>query len=174
MIDRRRRPRARDGGDRDGQDRDAQDRKAQDPAAAAQDEALRRALHLAAGLAGAGEHAAAREACGPLLLEAQPRLANDDDLLRLAVHALLVGRGFALLSRLLRALRGVEVRFELRADAGRHPARPTRLSGPGRVIFVLEPGWLAALTPHDPFVRQWHHRDAAVQDAPPVRRLQTA
>ncbi len=169
MIDRRRRPRARDGQDRDGQDHDGEDR-----AATAQDEALRQALRRAASLAGAGEHAAAREACGPLLLEAQPRLAGDDDLLRLSVHALLVGRGFALLSRLLRALRGVEVRFELQADAGHPSARPVRLSGPGRVIFVLEPAWLAALTPHDPFVRQWRRRDAAVAPAPPVRRLQTA
>ncbi len=140
------------------------------------DEAAARAtLRLAVGLARTGDGRRARDLCAAVVFHAQPLIAAREELRRLTLHALLVARGFRLLSRLVRAIGGSDVEIVLLPHHGAGTAPVCRAGPRGRTTYFVHPGWLARLSPDDAFVRSWsealawgdcRHPDASVAQRP--------
>jgi hypothetical protein len=113
------------------------------------------ALDAAVGLARAGDHQAARELCAAVAFQAQPVIAARSDLLRAVCRALLLAQGFRQLSRLLMAVSGRHIQVKLRPPAPGPAAPPIALAESGGTTYLLDPRWIAGLTPDDGFLRQW-------------------
>jgi len=136
------------------------------------------ALSAAVELAHAGDCQRARELCAAAIFEVQPLIAASKELLRVTLHALLVARGFKLISRLVRALSGLEVRMILMPQREGHGAAPQRGERAGCVIYTLDPDWLCRLSPNDVFLRSWSDALAdqrrAHSTVKPARHLELA
>ncbi len=119
------------------------------------EEAARATLSTAVGLARAGDCQRARELCAAVIFEIQPLMAARRDLLRITLYALLVARGFKLLSRFVMAMSGSDMQMALMPSHGGAAAPPCRVEQRGRTIYAVDPSWLARLSPDDGFLRRW-------------------
>jgi hypothetical protein len=117
--------------------------------------AVRAALTGAVALARAGDCRGARQVCAAVVLEAQPIIAARKELLAVALHALLVAKGFKLLSSVVRAVSGRSVQVILLPEDAGPIAPPLVREEPWRTTYVLDPRWLARLAPDDMFVQHW-------------------
>ncbi len=108
---------------------------------------LRRAMDLAL----AGDHQQARELCASVMFEVQPVLGRRRLLLRTLLCALLVSHGFKLASRLVATLGGWPARFVLQPCGEGSVAAPRCADGS---VHLIDPRWLAQLSPEDPFIRE--------------------
>ena len=142
-------------------------------------DAARATLRAAVASARAGDRQRARELCAAVVFESQPLIAARADLLRAAFHALLVARGFKLLSRLALAISGRGIQLIELSDRAGPVAPPRRREEAGCAIYTLDPRWLDRLSPNDMFLRLWcdtlvaqrHTIAAPVAAAPVPRRL---
>jgi hypothetical protein len=112
-------------------------------------------LSTAVGLARAGDCQRARELCASVIFEIQPLMAARRDLLRITLYALLVARGFKLLSRFVRAMSGSDIQMVLLPGGVGTAAPQFRGEQQGRTIYAVDPGWLARLSPEDDFLQRW-------------------
>ena len=112
-------------------------------------------LRAAVDLAQAGNCQRARELCAAAIFEIQPLIAASKELMRATLHALLLARGFKLLSRLVMAVSGLDVQVTLVPDHEGYVAPPRRGEKAGRTIYFLDPKWLARLSPNDVFLQSW-------------------
>ena len=113
------------------------------------------ALTQAARLARTGDLRGARTLCAEIVLDAQPLIAARKELLRGALHALLLAQGFKLLARLVMAMSGHSVQVILLPEAA-GPIAPPRVRQEARyTTYLLDPRWMAQLAPDDMFLRQW-------------------
>jgi hypothetical protein len=126
------------------------------------------ALTTAVALARAGDCRGARQMCAAVVLDAQPIIAARKELLVVALHALLVAEGFKLLSRVVMAVSGRNVRVTLLPQDAGPIAPPLVREEPWRTTYVLDPRWLARLTPDDMFLRHWCDVLSAREPGPPV------
>jgi hypothetical protein len=126
------------------------------------------ALTAAVALARAGDCRGARQMCAAVVLDAQPIIAARKELLVVALHALLVAEGFKLLSRVVMAVSGRNVRVTLLPQDAGPIAPPLVREEPWRTTYVLDPRWLARLTPDDMFLRHWCDVLSAREPGPPV------
>jgi hypothetical protein len=117
--------------------------------------AVQAALATAAALARAGDYRGARQLCAEVVLDAQPIIAARRELLAAALHALLLAQGFRLLSGLVRAVGGRDVRVVLLPEAGGPVAPPCVRERLGGTTWVLDGRWLDRLSPDDAFLRHW-------------------
>jgi len=135
-------------------------------------------LSAAVDLAQAGNCQRARELCAAVIFELQPLIAASEELLRITLHALLVARGFKLLSRLVMALNGSDVQVALMSDHEGYVVPPRRGETAGRTIYFLDPKWLARLSPNDVFLQSWSDalagRGRGHAAAEPARHLELA
>ena len=135
-------------------------------------------LSAAVDLAQAGNCQRARELCAAVVFELQPLIAASEEFLRITLHALLVARGFKLLSRLVMALSGSDVQVTLMPDHEGYGAPPRREVTRGRTTYFLDTKWLARLSPNDVFLQSWS--DALAGGGPrhsaaePARHLELA
>jgi hypothetical protein len=125
-------------------------------------------LRRAVGLARDGDCRGARELCAAVVLEAQPLIAARKELLGAALHALLVARGFKLLSGLVMAVSGRRVQVIMLPDETGPVAPPVVREEPRRTTYVLDPRWLARLSADDIFLRHWCDALTAREPCPPV------
>jgi hypothetical protein len=130
--------------------------------------AVQAALTTAVALARAGDCRGARQMCAAVVLDAQPIIAARKELLVVALHALLVAEGFKLLSRVVMAVSGRNVRVTLLPQDAGPIAPPLVREEPWRTTYVLDPRWLARLTPDDMFLRHWCDVLSAREPGPPV------
>jgi hypothetical protein len=119
------------------------------------EETARATLSTAVGLARAGDCQRARELCAAVIFEMQPLMAARRDLLCITLYALLVARGFKLLSRFVRAMSGSDIQMVLLPGVGGTAAPQCRGEQQGRTIYGVDPGWLARLSPEDGFLQRW-------------------
>lgn len=112
-------------------------------------------LHTAVNLAQAGNCQKARELCAAAIFEIQPLIAASKELMRITLHALLLARGFKLLSRLVMAVSGLDVQVTLMPDHEGYAAPPRRGQTAGRTTYFFDPNWLARLSPNDQFLQSW-------------------
>ena len=112
-------------------------------------------LRRAVGLARDGDCGAARVLCAAVVREAQPLIAARKELLGAALHALLVARGFKLLSGLVMAVSGRGIQVVLLAEGTGLAAPPVVREEPRRTTYMLDPRWVAALSADDIFLRHW-------------------
>jgi hypothetical protein len=112
-------------------------------------------LEDAIALAREGHLQSARQLCVVVVFLLQPSIASRPVLLKATLRALLVARGFSLMSRLLVAIngRGVDVTM-LPACIGRIEA-PRRHEETRRTVLLVDPRWLDQLPPTDPFLDEW-------------------
>jgi hypothetical protein len=115
----------------------------------------RAALETAIAMAQAGAQQDARELCATVVFDAQPMFAACPDLLRTAVYALLMARGFQLLSRLVLAMSGRRVRLVMAPAIAGPTAPPRGREEPGRTTYALDQRWLDRLTADDLLFRHW-------------------
>jgi hypothetical protein len=138
------------------------------------------ALNTAVRLARAGDCHGARELCATVVLEAQPIIAARKELLRAALHALLVAHGFKLLSRVVMAVSGRRLQVIVLPEEAGPIAPPRARQEPRRTTYALDPRWLARLSPDDMFLRHWCDaltarepgRPVLVEPEPVPRRLE--
>ena len=104
-------------------------------------------------------------------------IAARADLLRATLYALLLARGFGLLSRLVLATSGRSVKLLLLPQCSGPVASPQSREEPGRTIHLLDPRWLDRLSPDDMLLRHWcdaiiagGHGQTDVPDRAPVAR----
>ncbi len=115
----------------------------------------RSVLDAASALALAGNYQAARQLCATVIFQAQPLMATRPDLLRATLYTLLLGRGFKLMSNVVRSVSGRGVDVTLLPD-GMDRIEPPRCYDEGRrVALVLHPQWLNSLSPDDLFLQRW-------------------
>lgn len=135
-------------------------------------------LRTAVDLAQAGHLQRARELCAAAIFEIQPLIAASKELMRTTLHALLLARGFRLLSRLLMAVSGMDVQLTLTPDHEGYATPPRRGEAAGRTIYFLDPNWLARLSPDDAFLQSWSDaltgRRSGPSTAEPTRCLELA
>jgi hypothetical protein len=121
-------------------------------------EVARAALEAAAALARTGDRRRAREVCAAVLFDTLPMIAARAELLRAMLYALLLARGFRLLSRVVLAAGGHNVQVILMPECDGPITPPRRRERPGRTTYVVEPRWLDRLSPDDLFLRDWCDR----------------
>jgi hypothetical protein len=135
-------------------------------------------LRTAVDLAEAGNYQRARELCAAVIFDIQPLIAASRELLRITLHALLLARGFKLLSRLVMAVSGSDVQVTLAPDQKGYAAPPRRGETAGRTVYFLDPNWLARLSPNDLFLQSWSDalagRRPSHSAAEPARHLELA
>jgi len=136
-------------------------------------------LSAAVDMARAGDCQRARELCAAVVFEIQPLIGASKELMCITLHALLLARGFKLLSRLVRAVSGLDVEVKLMPDHDGYGAPPRRGQTAGRTVYFLDPNWLARLSPNDAFLRAWNdelagRRSDRQSAAEPVRHLEMA
>jgi hypothetical protein len=136
-------------------------------------------LSAAADLARAGDCQRARELCAAVVFEIQPLIAASKELMCITLHALLLARGFKLLSRLVMAVSGLEIEVKLMPDHNGCGAPLRRAETAGRTVYFLDPNWPARLSPNDAFLRSWIDDLAGWRSdrhlaAEPVRHLEMA
>jgi hypothetical protein len=114
-----------------------------------------RRLGMAVSLARIGNNQQARELCATILFETQPLIVSRADLLRATVHALLLAGGFTLLSRLIMAMGGGEVKLVVSETQVGPVAPPQRRQDSARTVYELDARWLHRLLPDDEHLQQW-------------------
>ena len=112
-------------------------------------------LQAATALAVAGNYQSARQLCATVIFQAQPLMATRPDLLRATLHALLVARGFKLMSNVVRSVSGRGVDVTLLPDGMDQLEPPRCYEESQRFAVVLHPQWLASLSSDDPFLKRW-------------------
>jgi hypothetical protein len=112
-------------------------------------------LDAATALALAGNYQAARQLCATVIFQAQPLMATRPSLLRATLYTLLVGRGFKLMSNVVRSVSGRGVDVTLLPDGMDRIEPPRCYEEARRFALVLHPQWLSSLSPNDLFLQRW-------------------
>jgi hypothetical protein len=118
-------------------------------------EAVRALFQRAHTFALQGRHDHARQACAAAVLHYQPLLAASGDKLRAAFAALIVARGFRLLSRLARATTGQTIHVALSDGASLPAPLYRRQDAAGVVTYTLDSEHLACLSVGHDLVQRW-------------------
>jgi hypothetical protein len=113
------------------------------------------AFEDAVALAKEGNYQAARQLCVVVVFLVQPLVSSRPTLLRATLHALLVIHGFNLLSRVVMAINGCRVDVTMLPECIGAVEQPRRHDEPRRTALLLDPRWLARLSPDDPFLDDW-------------------
>jgi hypothetical protein len=112
-------------------------------------------LQTAVAMARSGARQRARDLCAAVVFQVQPLLPVRPALLMATLHALLLARGFRLLTRVVRAISGHVIEVVLLADNSAAVQPPRMLAGLARSTCALDPRWLARLSPDEPELRRW-------------------
>jgi hypothetical protein len=112
-------------------------------------------LAAAVALAKTGDFLSARRLTATVAFHAQPVIASRPALLRAMMHALLVARGFRLLSRVAIAITGNRVDVTLLPECQGAIEPPRRHDDARRIALLVDPRWLDQLSPDDPFLVAW-------------------
>ena len=116
---------------------------------------VRHALNSAISCAATGNLRHARELCAAVVLENQPLIAARRDLLHRTFEALIITRGFRLLSRLVMAISGGDVQVTVLPDGGPAVVSPSRSEGNGRITYALDASSWDRLSSDGERVRRW-------------------
>jgi hypothetical protein len=112
-------------------------------------------LAASVALARSGDFLSARRLSATVVFHAQPLLGSRPALLRATMHALLVARGFRLLSRVVIAITGKRVDVTLLPECTGAIEAPRRHDEARRIALLLDPRWLDQLSADDPFLAGW-------------------
>ena len=109
----------------------------------------------AVALAREGDFQSARQLCVVVVFLIQPLLPSRAALLKATLHALLVSHGFSLLSRVVTAMNGRKVDVTMLPECIGKVEEPRRNEEARRTDLLVDPRWLARLSPEDGFLRDW-------------------
>lgn len=124
------------------------------------------ALNSAISYADVGDFHRARELCAAVIFENQPLIAVRRDLLHRTFQALVLARGFGLLSRLVMAISGGDVQVAVLPDGAPAAIAPTRSAGNGRIIYALDASGWDRFSSDGERVRRWSAELVACALAP--------
>ena len=114
-----------------------------------------RTLAEIADVARRGDYQQARELCAAAVFGLQPLIAARPELLQATLRALLIARGFMLLSRFIMAVSGLRVSVVLLPPTAKPVASPQPREAGGQTVYEMHPRWLDRLTSDDAFLRDW-------------------
>jgi len=112
-------------------------------------------LAAAVVLAKSGDFLSARRLTATVVFHAQPLIASRPALLRATLHALLMARGFRLLSRVVISITGNRVDVTLLPECSGAIEAPRRYDEARRIALLVDPRWLDRLSADDPFLVSW-------------------